>query len=401
VSDITSAQAQRLERLRTLTEVSRALTYATSIDEVLRLTVERAAGLMGASKALIMLSDDEGRLTVRAAHGVDEEKIQELRAPLSETLMRRLQGLLGYPSEECFVSVPLVAQGEVTGLLAAVRRHPTRNNEDDEWLLSALADQAAVALENARLAEAVRGAQDAAVKRAKAEGQIQATLGHELRSPLTAIQAYSALLLDGLHGPLNERQRESVSRIRMSGEHLLSVIENVLDVGRINAGVMTIKPRDVLVSNVLTEALHIVRPWAADKKQTVELPAREELVVRAEPNRLRQALVNLLANAVKYTPDGGTIRLRTRAADRQGAAFAAISVTDDGRGIEPRILDSIFEPYNRGDAGPFEAGLGLGLFISRELVRRMNGDIEVESEPGRGSTFTIHLPVAAGAPTPR
>src|SRR5690606_2595580 len=175
-----------------------------------------------------------GRLTVRAAHGVDEEKIRALRAPLSETLLRRLQGLLGYPMDECFVSVPLVAQGEVTGLLATVRRHPSRSNEDDEWLLSALADQAAVALENAQLAEAVRDARDLAVKSAEAEGQIHATLGHELRSPLTAIQAYSGLLLDGLHGPLNERQRESVARIRMSGEHLLSVIENVLDVGRIH-----------------------------------------------------------------------------------------------------------------------------------------------------------------------
>lgn len=401
MTDGASAQTQRLERLRTLTEVSRALTYATSIDEVLRLAVERAATLMEASKALIMLSDDEGRLTVRAAYGVDEEKIRALRAPLSETLLRRLQGLLGYPADECFVSVPLVAQGEVTGLLATVRRHPSRSNEDEEWLLSALADQAAVALENARLAEAVRDARDLAVKSAEAEGQIQATLGHELRSPLTAIQAYSGLLLDGLHGPLNERQRESVARIRMSGEHLLSVIENVLDVGRIHAGAVTITLRDVHVSDVLAEASHIVRPRAVDKKQSVELSAQAQLLVRAEPNRLRQALVNLLANAIKYTPEGGTIRLRTRAGERQGAAFAAISVADDGRGIAPEVLDSIFEAYNRGDAAPFEAGLGLGLFISRELVRRMGGDIEVESEPGHGSTFTIHLPIAEGAPIPR
>lgn len=388
----------RFERLRALTEVSRALTYTTSTEEVLRLTVERAADLMGAEKALLMLTDADGLLEVRASHGIDDERVNALREPLQETLIRRLQDLLDNPGEECFLSVPLVVQGQVTGLLAAVRSSGEPVTHHDEWLLSALADQAAVAIENARLTDTVRRERDESNRIVEAHGRAHATLGHELRSPLTAIQSYSALLLEDLMGPLNDRQRESISRIQLSGRHLLSIIENVLDMARLDSGVLSVASSDIPVAGILEEAVQMVQPSAAEKQQELRYRSPKGLVVRADPNRLRQALLNLIGNAIKYTPDRGVIQVHASTTQRDDRPFAAIAIQDDGPGMSDEVLSTIFEPYNRGGEPERNTGLGLGLFISREIVRQMGGDIEVESQLGAGSTFTAFFPVATSDP---
>lgn len=385
-----------LERLRMLTEVSRALTYATSIDEVLGLAVKRAAELVGAGKSLVMLTDEDGLLVVRAAHGVEDARVQEFREPLNETLVSRLQGLLDYQSAESFLSVPLVVQGEVTGLLAVVRPGTEPASEDDEWLLSALADQTAVALDNARLTDAVLREQAERGRIAEAQGRVQATLSHELRSPLTAIQAYSSLLLEGVLDPLTDRQREAIARIRMSGEHLLAVIENVLDVARLGAGTILLERKEVPVGEVMVDALRMLQPMAAEKEQELRSSIATDPTVHGDPHRLRQALVNLVSNAIKYTPRHGTIDVRVTTGEWRGAACAAIAVADTGRGIPPEGLATLFKPYDRGATPTLESGLGLGLFISRELVRQMGGDIEVESQLEVGSTFTVFVPLAAG-----
>lgn len=388
------ADERRNERLRTLTQVSRALTLTVSIDEVLRLTVERAAELMGADKALIMLTDAEGLLKVRACHGLDVQRMEELREPLNETLVRRLQDLLDYQLDEAFLSVPLVAHGQVTGLLAAVRAGGEPSTEDDEWLLSALADQAAVALDHARLTAAVRMERDERTRVVEAQERVHATLGHELRSPLTAIQSYSALLLDGLFGALNDRQRESVARIRMSGQHLLAIMENVMETARLGAGSIVLSTDDVHIADVVSEAVEMLQLLAADKHQGLRTDGNADLVVRADPNRLRQVLLNLIGNAIKYTPTGGSIQVEVSTCMRQGAPFGTVAVTDNGMGISSDVLATIFEPYVRGGTQGQEPGLGLGLFISRELVRQMGGEIEVTSQAGAGSTFTVYLPLS-------
>lgn len=386
------------ERLRSLTEVSRALTYATSIDEILRLAVQRAAELMRADRSLIMLTDDDGLLVVRAAHGLDEERVRELREPLAETLIERLRSLLSYPSPECFLSVPLVVQGEVTGLLAAVRADTAgsaaEDAADDEWLLSALADQTSVALENARLIETVLAQRGETARMAEAQGRTQATLSHELRSPLTAIQAYSNLLLDGIYGQLSNPQRDVISRIHLAGQHLLAIIENVLDATRLAAGVQTSTPTDLEVEPVVNEAMDMVRPRFLGKHQELRAAGGVDLVVRADPNQLRQVLVNILANANKYTPEGGVVEVAVSRREDGGRTFAAIAVTDNGRGIPDDALSHLFEPYNRAGAPAHEPGLGLGLYICQQLMREMRGDIEVETRLGKGSTFTVVVPVA-------
>jgi phosphoserine phosphatase RsbU/P len=390
---------RRIDRLRTLTEVSRALTYTTSIEEVLDLAVQRAADLMGAEQALIMLTDADGLLAVRAAYGVDDDRVALFREPLNETLVHRLQGLLDYPSPDCFLSVPLVAQGEVTGLMATVRLAGEPITDDDEWLLSALGDQTAVALENARLTREVLQGKEERDRAAAAQGRAQATLSHELRSPLTAVQAYAALLLEGVLDPLTDRQREAVARIRLSGDHLLAVIENVLDMGRINAGILRVKTREVRVADVVGEAVQMLHSVALEKEQDLATSVDGDLMVQADPHRLRQALVNLVGNAIKYTPPRGAIRIEVQPREWAGRPVAAIAVTDNGRGIPTDAVATIFEPYDRGGVSDPVTGLGLGLFIARELIRQMGGDVHVESQPGVGSTFTALVPLAA-SPVP-
>lgn len=402
MSSLNPEEGRRFEQLRKLTEISRALTYTTALDEVLRLATARAAELLEAESALLMLMDEEGLLQVRATHGVAEETLERFRHPLDETLIRRLQGLLGIGAPECFLGVPLVAHGAVTGLLAVVRPGANACTEEEEWLLSAVADQVAVALENARLAEEVRQARTERARAARgadnaddAKDRALATLSHDLRSPLNAIDSYAELMEMEILGPVVDRQREALGRIRMSGRHLLAVLENVLEMARLNAGVVRVHAQIVSLPQVVEEAALLVGHSATAKEQTLVTEPDAELVVRADPDRLRQVLINLIGNAIKYTPPDGVIRLSTAIRESEGLRWGAVAVADTGPGISPEKLDAIFQPYYRvpGTETDSSEGAGLGLAISRELVRQMGGDIDVESEPGRGSTFTVRLPL--------
>jgi signal transduction histidine kinase len=400
---LTSPADRRFEQLRKLTEISRALTYTTALDDVLRLAAGRAAELLDAESALLMLADAEGLLRVRATHGVTDEAVERFREPLDETLIRRLQGLLDVFDPGCFLGVPLVAHGAVTGLLAVVRRAGQSCTEEEEWLLSAVADQVAVAVENARLEEEMRREREGRARALEEAGaadgardQALATLSHDLRSPLNAIDSYAALIEMEILGPISDRQREALGRIRMSGRHLLAVLENVLEMQRINAGVVGVRTGAIRAASVIEEAVLMVRPSALAKDQSLRVDAGPEVILEADPDRLRQVLVNLIGNAVKYTQPGGSLRVAASLQDAEGRSWGVIAVSDTGPGIPADKLQTVFRPYYRisasGDSGP--EGTGLGLAISRELVRRMGGEIQVESELGHGCTFSVQLPAA-------
>ena len=391
-TDERPAERRRREQLRRLTRLSRALTYATELEQVLRLAVDQAAELFEAPKAVLMLTDGEGLLHVRASRGLDQERVQRFREPLDESLVHRLQGLAG-GYDESFVGAPLVVRGEVTGLLGTWRRDETSADPSDEWLLSALADQAAVAVENARLSETVeheversKAAQGASELRERA----LVTLSHDLRSPLNAIDSYAELMLMELYGPLTDRQRAALDRIRLSGRHLLSILEDVLQMARLTAGALRLRSEWVPAPEIIRQAVQMVATDTTRKRQRLHIVDGQDVSVVGDPDRLRQVLVNLLANASKYTPEGGKVEISLELRDRGGQEWGVISVSDDGPGIPADRLESIFEPYCRleeHDGG----GVGIGLTISRELSRQMGGDLEVESELGRGSWFRVWL----------
>jgi len=381
-------------QLRKLTDIGRALTYATSLDQVARITVERGAGLLDATAAVLMLSEPDGLLHVRASHGIDAALVERFRAPLQDDVAERLMALFGVPADG-FVAVPLVVAGKVTGLVAVGLAVPA--SDADEWLLAALADQAAVALEGARLGGEVRIEMEERLRTSEsathAKDRALATLAHDIRSPLGAIDGYCANLADALYGEVNDRQRQALDRIRMSGRHLLSLLDSVMDMARLSAGVAPAPLAPVRIDRVATEALDILGPAAMAKGQSLRIGETTAVQVLANHPRLRQVLVNLIGNAVKFTPTGGTITLRVGTAVRDGVRLGEVAVTDDGPGIPPDEQATIFEPYYRGAATAATPGIGLGLAISHLLVTQMGGALTVRSTPGEGATFTIALPV--------
>jgi sigma-B regulation protein RsbU (phosphoserine phosphatase) len=383
-----------LAQLRRLTEISRALTYTTSMEQVTRLTVERGAELLGAAAAVLMLADGEGLLHVRAAHGVDDALVARFRAPLSDEVFGRLQGLLGVP-DDCFVAVPLVVGGAVTGLVAVATRQASTGA--DETLLSALADQAAVALENARLGGEVRLEMEDRLRASEgattAKDRALATLAHDIRTPLGAIQGYCELLEEEIYGPVNDRQRETLGRVRMSGRHLLSLLDNVMDMARLNAGVVQVSAEPVSLEEVAREAVHMLIPAADAKLQTLQLGRMADATVTADHARVRQILVNLIGNAVKFTPQDGSVSVTTAVSARDGRRWGEIRVADSGPGIAAEERAAIFQPYYRSEGTAHAPGVGLGLAISRALVQEMGGELDLESEPGAGATFIIRLPL--------
>jgi signal transduction histidine kinase len=216
-----------------------------------------------------------------------------------------------------------------------------------------------------------------------------ATVSHEFRTALTAIGGYAELLQLGVHGALNEAQTSDVKRISQAYGHLTSVVEDLLSYANLSAGMLAIEPTEILLSDVLNGLADLVAPQATARRVAVGIePVDSRLVVRADPERLRQVLLNLLANAVKFSAQGGNVRVRC------GVDVEAITieVADDGEGIPPDARDRIFEPFVRLRTRSGAAGTGLGLAISRDLMRAMGGDVVLADSTVQGSCFVIRLP---------
>jgi signal transduction histidine kinase len=246
-------------------------------------------------------------------------------------------------------------------------------------------------IEREKLIEAERAARQEAEEANAAKSQFLATMSHELRTPLNAIAGYAQLLTLELRGPITDAQREDLERIERSQRHLLSLINDVLNFAKIEAGHIAVENAEVDVADVLAGLDEFVRPQLTEKKLNFTVDCPESRVLACgDSDKVLQILINLLSNAIKFTADGGNISLRCVGE----GDFVALVVRDDGMGIPGDKLDAVFEPFvqvNRGYATPQE-GTGLGLSISRDLARRMGGDLTATSEVGKGSAFTLTLP---------
>jgi len=225
----------------------------------------------------------------------------------------------------------------------------------------------------------------------KFKDQFLSTMSHELRTPLNAVLGFSELLADERYGTFNERQGRYISHIHTSGKHLLSLINDILDLSKIEAGRLELAVESVRVETAFGEVLGALRPLAEKKSQTLSQHMETGLYVRADATRFKQVLMNLLGNAIKFTPEGGHIELAARLMEGQ----VRVDVRDTGPGIPPEEQKRIFEAFYRlRQSGKTTEGTGLGLAITRRLVELHGGQLGLESQPSQGSCFYFSLPVA-------
>ncbi len=418
-------QFQRLaDRTEKLYALARALARAATPAQIAAVACDWGRRVLGACASMFAgLASDGRSLEQLHAQGMPPEFTRrwtrvplQLNTPLAEAARKGRIEVIGSAGErdaryadirwpaglEALVAAPIRFEDRTLGAWAAHFETPRRFSSDDIQLIEAVTGQCAQALERARLLEAERAAREQAEQANQAKLKFLRVMSHDLRTPLNAILGYTELLQDSVPGPLTDTQRTYLGRIRASTTILRLLIDDILEFARIEAGRVEIRPVDVPVATLVesVEALlgDQVRARGIRLVRGSCLPG---LAVRADPERARQILMNLVSNAQKFTAAGGEIAIECQATESR----VRIAVRDTGVGIDPDELERIFEPFvqaHRPQELGTDQGIGLGLPIARELARAMGGDVTASGEPGVGSTFTLELPRALvpAEPTP-
>jgi signal transduction histidine kinase len=413
----TGELTRSVEQLTALGEVSRAVSSTLDIEAVLDTIVSRASELAGdAGCAIYEYDESSERFELRAAHHYDREFVEALRA----SPLRRGEGLMGRAAEmhepvqipdimrpgayessvrntliqfgyRALLSVPLLREEQIIGSLSFNRKTPGEFSAEVVDVLKTFATQSALAIQNARLFREIEEKSRQLEVASQHKSEFLANMSHELRTPLNAIIGFSEVLTDRMFGELNEKQEEYLKDIYASGTHLLSLINDILDLSKIEAGRMELELSEFDLPTALDNAVTLVRERAARHGISLHKSFDERLgQIHADERKVRQVVLNLLSNAIKFTPEGG--RIEVLAAPKDGSV--EISVSDTGVGIAPEDQETVFEEFRQvGTAAKKIEGTGLGLTLCRKFVELHGGRIWVKSELGVGSTFTFTIPV--------
>jgi signal transduction histidine kinase/ActR/RegA family two-component response regulator/putative methionine-R-sulfoxide reductase with GAF domain len=405
--------AVKVEELEALRDVGEAVGSSLDIDSVLASIARHAVELSDTDGGSIMgYSEIDQRFVVRSTYRTAPDVVERLSSTiirLDETLVGRsattrqpiavsdmrdapldphLEVLLadGWLS---LAAIPMLREDRIVGALIVRRRRPGPFAPETLETLAAFASQSALALVNAQLYRALEEQSRELEEASRHKSEFLASMSHELRTPLNAVLGFSEVLLERMFGDLNERQEEYLRDIHGSGRHLLELLNDILDLSKVEAGRMELSYTVLDVRTLLDDAASMVREGAETGGLSLEVDVTDEPAVYADELRVRQVLLNLMANAVKFTPAGGSVTVRAhRVGDR-----VAIEVADTGVGIPPEDQERIFESFQQGGRGPSrEEGTGLGLTLSRRLIELHGGMLTVASEVGVGSEFRFTLP---------
>ena len=417
----TAQLTRSVQELQALSEVSRVLSSTLNLEAVLNTIVTHANRLAGTDACTVYeYSEGAGELHFRATHNLDEAVVDIAR----REPIRRGEGVAGRmaltlePVEiadiaeagaytgplrdvllrtgtRALLSIPLLRENHLVGGLTVNKKTPGKFSSETIDLLKTFASQSAVAIENARLFREVedKSRQLEAADRHKSE--FLANMSHELRTPLNAIIGYSEMLQEDAADLGAEQFTDDLKKINAAGKHLLELINAVLYISKIESVKMEIYLETFYVAVLIKDIAAVISPLAAKNANRLDLRCADTIgAMRADLTKVRQALFNLLSNACKFT-DHGTITLTVTREVLDGRDGLVFSVHDTGIGMTPEQLTRLFEAFSQADAATTRkyGGTGLGLALSRRLCRMMGGDVTVETEVGRGSTFTIRLPV--------
>ncbi len=410
-------EQRRLRQLEKLQTSSRTITGQLQMDVLLNSIVREAASIFDVPAVSLMTSDEDNEYySNRASIGLSDHYISERRVLVGERASQThpihyvTEQLVGIQQEDLLreenisgvLSVPLIKGGQHLGILNLYSKEQAHTFTDEELELAQLfASQAATAFENALLFEAL---EDRAVELAKAnklKSEFLARVSHELRTPMNSINGYSEMMLKNIYGQLNEKQADRIERILRNGRNLLALIDDLLDISKIDAGKMELQITPINLRDELNATIYNLESTAASRGLFLKLEAPDDLpLVSADLMRVKQIATNLIGNAVKFTKQGGvTVQLRVVKENDQSAV--STSVIDTGIGIRPEDQQIIFDEFRQADGSTTReyGGTGLGLAITKKLVEMMGGRIWVESRQGEGSTFTFTLPVVASTVT--
>jgi signal transduction histidine kinase/DNA-binding response OmpR family regulator len=405
--------ARSVEELQALADVGEAVSSTLDLQEVLNAIVTIAVELSGTDGGSIFEFDRVSHdFKLSTAYGTDEDLIRALqgtRIPLGETVVGRaaadrepkpvpdieraphdphLEQLLRH-GWRSMLAVPLLREDRILGALVVRRKTPSEFSPEVVRVLETFAGQSALAVQNAHLFREIAEKSRELEVASRHKSEFLASMSHELRTPLNAVIGFSDVLLEGMFGELNAKQRDYLEDIRDSGRHLLELLNEILDLSKIEAGRMRLEQGPFSLATVLEDGLRMVRDRAS--QHSIELGvdvAKGVGIVVADELKVKQVVLNLLSNAVKFTPDGGRVEIAARSLDGD----VEVTVSDTGIGIAPEEQERIFESFEQGTRESKEEGTGLGLTLSRKIVQLHGGRIWVESKPGDGSVFGFTIP---------
>ena len=411
--------SEALERQTATSEILRVISSSpTDVQPVFDAIARNAVTLCGGIRALVLRFDGE-MLHAAGHHNIDSHGVEQIRrafpqrpgrgTPVGRAFLDRrvvhvpdLQAAAGEFAASTarqrgvgsMLAVPLLREQEAVGVIGLAREVVGPFSPEQIEVLQTFADQAVIAIENVRLFKELEVANHELAAASRHKSEFLANMSHELRTPLNAIIGFSEVLSERMFGELNEKQEEYSKDIHASGQHLLSLINDILDLSKIEAGRMELELSEFHLATALDSALTLVRERAGRRGITLQMNVDNQLgQIQADERKVRQVVLNLLSNAIKFTPEGG--RIEVGAAPRDG--LVEVSVSDTGVGIAPEDQEAVFEEFRQvGTTDQTVEGTGLGLTLCRKFVELHGGRIWVKSQVGAGSTFTFTIPMRQG-----